>query len=121
MKTSINVPDWLHQEAVDLNPGQAFGLLVRDALLIALPEWRKTANRTPVEKALRMQLRLEQARSGLESGRRPPAAAADLDPPGRGDPPGQESDSPPAGHQNGGPQSATKAVGRAARGGRRAR
>ena len=119
MKTSINVPDWLHQEAVALNPDQAFGLLVRDALLIALPEWRKTAGRTPVEKALRMQLRLEQARGGLESGRRPPAGAeapADRRPPVQQEP---GPDSPPAGHQNGGAKSGTTAAKRVARAGRR--
>lgn len=40
MKTSINVPDWLHDDATDCAPDVPFGELVRDALILALPLWR---------------------------------------------------------------------------------
>lgn len=119
MKTSINVPDWLHREAVALNPDQAFGELVRDALLIALPEWRKNAGRSPVERALRMQLRLETARNALEANR---AAPDD----GEGEPaPGRRSRREPApggrlaDHRNGDRRSSSKGVEPAGRAGRK--
>lgn len=119
MKTSINVPDWLHREAVALNPDQAFGELVRDALLIALPEWRKNAGRSPVERALRMQLRLETARNALEANR----AGSDGE---EGEPvPGQPARRVPgpggrlADHRNGGRRSSSRATAPAGRAGRK--
>ena len=63
MKTSVNIPNWLHAEAVALNPDAPFGVLVRDALLIALPEWRRSGKAAPIERALAMQLRLARSES----------------------------------------------------------
>lgn len=61
MKTSVNVPDWLRQEAAELNPGVQFGAIIRDALLIALPQWRRKAGQPAAVRALRMELRLRAA------------------------------------------------------------
>lgn len=67
MKTSINVPDWLHAEAQALHPDTPFGVIVRDALLISLQTWRGMESRTAVERALKMQLRLETAKNAREA------------------------------------------------------
>ena len=109
MKTSINVPDWLHQEVVQLNPDQAFGELVRDALLIALPEWRRNASKSSVERALRMQLRLEQARNARADAPAVPAVEAEKPAPRRRARPKTAPDARSNGHPVAGRQSQTRA------------
>lgn len=39
MKTSINVPDWLHDQVQAATPGLSFSEACRDALLLCLPKW----------------------------------------------------------------------------------
>lgn len=62
MKTSVNIPDWLHDEVRQLAGETPFGEQVRDALLIALPLWRSEAADAPLKRALKAKLREIEAR-----------------------------------------------------------
>lgn len=66
MKTSINIPDQLHDQAQDLAPEIPFGELVRDALVLALPLWKADAAGGPAMLALKVRLRAAEAAAGLE-------------------------------------------------------
>jgi hypothetical protein len=81
MKQSINFPDWLRDEVADLAPGLNFSDLVKDALLLALPGWRKSAEKSPVELELRVKLRLAQATADRVMAEREALRAAPTPPP----------------------------------------
>lgn len=61
MKTSVNIPDWLHEQARATSPNLPFGVQVRDALLLALPVWKDAAASSPVRNEIDAQVRLTQA------------------------------------------------------------
>lgn len=76
IKTSIDIPEWLHQQALDSCPDMKFGQLVRDALLIAIPEWRKLGPDRALELALVARLRMMQAEAAERGVELPDADAA---------------------------------------------
>lgn len=59
MKTSLNVPEWLRREAEAASPDIPFGTLLRDALVIALPEWRKHSTSSREARLMRYAAREE--------------------------------------------------------------
>lgn len=61
MKTSINVPDWLHDQVQAATPGLSFSEACRDALLLALPAWASNTDTPAVTIPLRAKLRIAQA------------------------------------------------------------
>lgn len=63
MKTSINIPEWLHDKVTATCPGVPFGTLARDALIIALPEWDRHGPDGAAARALEVELRLLSARA----------------------------------------------------------
>lgn len=67
MKTSINVPDWLHQQVCDSDPEISFSEQVRDALLIATPVWRKEAGKSSIERRLKARVRMLEAEAAREA------------------------------------------------------
>lgn len=92
MKTSVNLPEWLLQELREINPDVNTSTLVKDALLIALPAWRKAKTTNPVQRALEMQLREVRAKTARDKAvelqkqraARPPRARAKAPGPGPG-------------------------------------
>jgi len=77
VKTSINVPDWLHEDVTALAPEVPFGEMVRDALIIALPVWTKAAAGSAAEIPLRARLRFAEANAAQERVRRVALEAAE--------------------------------------------
>ncbi len=71
MKTSINVPDWLHQQVCDTDPELTFSEAVRDALLIAAPVWAKEQDRSSIERKLKMRVRMLEADAARSAVRLP--------------------------------------------------
>jgi hypothetical protein len=63
MKTSVNLPEWLLAEVQETMPGMNTSQLVRDALLIALREWRRGGKKSLIEIELTMRLREERAKT----------------------------------------------------------
>lgn len=63
MKTSVNIPDWLHDECRELAGDAPFGEQVRDALFIALPVWKKDGAETAFKRALKAKMREIDARA----------------------------------------------------------
>ena len=61
MKTSINVPDWLHDQVQAATPGLSFSEACRDALLLALPTWASSTDTPAITISLRARLRIAQA------------------------------------------------------------
>ena len=76
MKTSVNIPDWLHDEVRQLAPDTPFGEQVRDALLIALPVWRQDSQESALKRALKAKLRELEAQPGGAKGPKPLPAPA---------------------------------------------
>lgn len=65
MRTSVTVPDWLAQAARDANPGTPFGVIVRDALVRAVPDWRRENTTNPQLRVLRQRMRIATAKGRL--------------------------------------------------------
>lgn len=86
MKTSINVPDWLHDQVEAATPGLSFSEACRDALLLALPAWRKVTDTPAVVVPLNARIRMVEAEAALV----------------------REPDTRPAGRQNGARKSAPR-------------
>lgn len=110
MKTSINIPDQLHDQAQDLAPEIPFGELVRDALVLALPLWQADAAGGPAMLALKVRLRAAEAAAGLEGVglmRRQRKPRATPRPPA---PPAPVPATPPTRRKAAAPKSATKAT-----------
>ena len=111
MKTSIWVPDWLHDQATDTDPEIPFSEMVRDAILIALPVWAREADKSSIERRLRAKVRMLEAdaaraqvqlperRNRRKASARPSAVA------------GPAPDAPPAGRRPDGRKSQTTDAG----------
>lgn len=66
MKTSINIPEWLYEQVQRTCPGQPFGTLARDAILIALPVWAQLGPDRALEQALQAELRILSATAAAQ-------------------------------------------------------
>ena len=114
MKQSVIVPDAIVEEVQRLNPGVTMSVLIRDALLIALPVWRRLEGKSAVERSLKMQLRLAEAESALEAAQR--QQAQEQRPTGRGrsaqpkPAPGAAPTGPKAGGRSSGSKEATESA-----------
>ena len=110
MKTSINIPEWLHDKVTDTCPDVPFGTLARDALLIALPVWMELGPERGVEQALRAQLRMMQATAAQEGVALPAVKAAPVASPRRAATPTPAPVSRPARPRRTVPASVTRAA-----------
>lgn len=68
VKTSINIPDQLHAQVQDLAPELPFGELVRDALVLALPQWQLEVTGGAGVLALHVRVRAAEAAAALAGG-----------------------------------------------------
>jgi hypothetical protein len=61
MKSTLNVPDWLHDQVQEACPGAAMTTIINDALVLALPTWRKAEHLPASIRALKAQIRVQEA------------------------------------------------------------
>lgn len=108
MKSSFNLPEWLYDQVQRTCPGQPFGTLVRDALIIALPVWSELGPERALEQALQSELRILAATAAAQGVELPPEARPSK--PGRRRAAAQAPapEAPPAGRPAGGRKSQTK-------------
>lgn len=109
MKTSINVPDWLHQAVCDSDPEITFSEQCRDALLIAMPVWRRETERSTIERRLKAKVRMLEADAARAQVLLPERRHRRARPASREAAATPAPDSRPARRRPAGPQSQTRA------------